>query len=65
MNPHMFREYDIRGIAGKDMTAEDVGLIGQGVGTFLRQQAATNISVGRDCRLTSESYARKLIEGGA
>lgn len=65
MNPHMFREYDIRGIAGKDMTAEDVGLIGQGAGTFLRQQAATNISVGRDCRLTSESYARKLIEGGA
>ncbi len=59
----MFREYDIRGIAGKDMTNDDVGLIGQGVGTFLRQQGAAKISVGHDCRLTSESYARSLIEG--
>jgi len=27
MNPGMFREYDIRGIAGKDMTEDDVVLI--------------------------------------
>ena len=26
MNPEMFREYDIRGIAGKDMTENDVML---------------------------------------
>jgi phosphomannomutase/phosphoglucomutase len=63
INPHMFREYDIRGIAGKDMNHEDVYLIGQGIGTFLRRHGAARISVGRDCRLTSDDYSRKLIEG--
>jgi phosphomannomutase/phosphoglucomutase len=63
MNPQMFREYDIRGITGKDMTAADAALIGRGVGTFLRRNAARSITVGRDCRLTSEAYSQKLIEG--
>ena len=34
MNPQMFREYDIRGVTGKDMTAADAALIGRGVGAF-------------------------------
>lgn len=63
MNPQMFREYDIRGITGKDMTAADAALIGRGVGTFLRRNEARSITVGRDCRLTSEAYSQKLIEG--
>ena len=32
MNPEIFREYDIRGIAGKDMTEEEVFLLGKGIG---------------------------------
>jgi phosphomannomutase/phosphoglucomutase len=63
MNPHMFREYDIRGIADKDMTGDDVILIGQGIGTFFRNKGASIVSVGRDCRLTSEGYSSLLIEG--
>jgi phosphomannomutase/phosphoglucomutase len=63
MNPEIFREYDIRGIAGKDMSAEDVMLIGKGVGTFLRQYGCTALNVGRDCRLTSEQYSQKIIQG--
>jgi len=63
MNPEMFREYDIRGIAGKDMTEEDVVLIGKGVGTFLRERGCSTLTVGRDCRLTSERYSEKVIEG--
>lgn len=63
MNPTMFREYDIRGIAGEDMTEEDVILIGKGVGTFLQQQGRKKLSVGRDCRLTSPAYAERIIEG--
>ena len=59
----MFREYDIRGVAGTDMTEDDVELIGKGVGTYLREHGAKAINVGRDCRLTSEAYAAKLIEG--
>jgi phosphomannomutase/phosphoglucomutase len=63
MNPEIFREYDIRGIAGKDMDEEDVALIGKGVGTYLRRQGHTDITVGRDCRLTSDRYSERLIQG--
>ena len=63
MNPEMFREYDIRGIAGKDMTQDDVLLIGKGVGTFLVQNGRSRLNVGRDCRLTSDAYSEKVIEG--
>ncbi len=63
MNPEMFREYDIRGIAGKDMTEDDVVLIGKGVGTFLIQRGHSKLTVGRDCRLTSDLYSEKVIEG--
>jgi len=63
MNPEMFRQYDIRGVAEKDMSAADVVSIGQGIGTYLRQQGNRRISVGRDCRATSDLYAQKLIQG--
>jgi len=63
MNSEMFREYDIRGIAGKDMTEADVVLIGKGIGTFLRQNGCTRIAVGRDCRVSSDSYSSKLVAG--
>lgn len=63
MNPGIFREYDIRGIAGKDLTEADVLLIGKGIGTFLKRLGCTKLSVGRDCRVTSDAYAEKIIEG--
>lgn len=63
LNPEIFRQYDIRGIAGRDMTDADVVSIGKGIGTYLRQQGNRLITVGRDCRLTSEGYAERLIEG--
>lgn len=63
MNPGMFREYDIRGIAGKDMTEDDVVLIGKGVGTYLLKHGSSKITVGRDCRRTSDLYSEKVIEG--
>jgi len=63
MNPGMFREYDIRGIAGKDMTEDDVILIGKGVGTYLLKHGSSKITVGRDCRRTSDLYSEKVIEG--
>ena len=63
MNPEMFREYDIRGIAGKDMTEDDVMRIGKGIGTFLRNHGRSKLNVGRDCRVTSDLYSEKIIEG--
>ena len=63
INPEMFREYDIRGIAGKDMDEADVVTIGKGIGTYLLRQGNQNLTVGQDCRTTSERYAEKLIQG--
>ncbi len=63
MNPTIFREYDIRGIAGKDMTDSDVMMIGKGVGTYLIRHGHSKLTVGRDCRITSDRYAQKVIEG--
>jgi len=63
MNPEIFREYDIRGIAGKDLTEDEVLLIGKAVGTYLQARGRSSLSVGRDCRLTSEKYADRIIQG--
>jgi len=63
LNPEIFRQYDIRGIAGKDMTEADVVLLGKGIGTYLQHQGHRLIAVGRDCRLTSDMYTGRLIEG--
>ena len=63
MTPDIFREYDIRGIAGSQMTEEDVTNIGRGIGTFLAGHNCLELTVGRDCRNTSEPYAKLLIDG--
>ncbi|MCF8124877.1 MAG: phosphomannomutase, partial [Desulfotignum sp.] len=63
MNTGIFREYDIRGVAGIDILDDDVKNIGKAFGTMLHHQNKHKVSVGRDCRLTSAAYADLLIEG--
>lgn len=63
MNPEIFRQYDIRGIAEKDMTKEEVFIIGRGIGTYLKHHNCSKVTVGRDCRITSDAYAGRIIEG--
>lgn len=46
MNPGIFREYDIRGIAGKDLTDDDVVNIGKAAGTYLIRKGCVKIMVG-------------------
>jgi phosphomannomutase/phosphoglucomutase len=63
MNPAIFREYDIRGIADKDYDADFAFALGRAYGTLARGQGKKRVSVGRDCRLTSEKYAAALRQG--
>ena len=63
MRREIFREYDIRGIAGKDLTGETVELLGLGIGTMMRRQGLRNITVGRDCRPSSDGFRDALIAG--
>lgn len=63
MNPSIFREYDIRGLAEKDFDIEFARLLGRVHGTMVAERGGTRVSVGRDCRPTSDGYAEAVIEG--
>lgn len=56
LNPSIFREYDIRGIAGEDYDEEFIGHLGRAYATKLLSQGITKASVGRDCRVTGPGY---------
>jgi phosphomannomutase/phosphoglucomutase len=67
--PSIFREYDIRGIAGRDLSPELAERLGR---AYAREIAGhvpaagrrrLTVAVGRDCRLTSDGYAAALIRG--
>jgi phosphomannomutase / phosphoglucomutase len=59
----IFREYDIRGIAGKDLTEESVELLGLGIGTMMRRLGRKRITLGRDCRPSSDPFRDALASG--
>jgi phosphomannomutase/phosphoglucomutase len=63
INPHVFREYDIRGVAGKDLTDDFVYALGRALGTYFHHQEAERIAVGRDCRLSSPGFRDALVRG--
>ena len=59
----VFREYDIRGIAGTEITDSDVSVLGMAFGTYMARQGKTRIALGRDCRLSSDRYRDLLVSG--
>lgn len=63
INPQIFRQYDIRGHAEKDLTNEAVKLIGQAFGTYVRDHGSRDVLVGRDNRLSSKRLRDALVEG--
>ncbi|MEO0083289.1 MAG: phosphomannomutase/phosphoglucomutase [candidate division WOR-3 bacterium] len=71
LNPQIFREYDIRGIADKDLTNDVVFLIGKAYGSYVQNKLKTQESklktievlIGRDVRLSSERIRDVLIDG--
>ena len=62
INPQIFREYDIRGVVGEDLTESTVYLIGRAYGTFLRQNNIARAVLGRDPRLSSYAYSRAICQ---
>jgi phosphomannomutase/phosphoglucomutase len=63
MNPAIFREYDIRGLAEKDFDADFAHLLGKVHGTAIYAKGGRRVTVGRDCRATSGPYAEGVIKG--
>lgn len=63
LNPTIFREYDIRGVAERDLPSEGVELLGRALGTFLRRDGAQKVNLGRDVRLSSPRLRDALSKG--
>ena len=59
----IFRAYDIRGIAGQELTTQSVKRIGQAIGSEALDQNIGSLLVGYDGRLSSPSLSIALIEG--
>lgn len=63
ISPHIFRQYDVRGTVGEDLTVEVATQLGRAYGTALRRQGGQATAVGRDNRLSSPELQDALIEG--
>jgi phosphomannomutase / phosphoglucomutase len=63
MNPNVFREYDVRGIVNQDLNEEFVFDLGRSIGTYAAKRKVKKMTIGRDCRLTSDAYHNFLIRG--
>jgi len=63
INPHIFRGYDLRGVAGKDLSPEIVEHLGRAHGTYLKRRGINNALVSRDCRQSSPAYSDAFIRG--
>jgi phosphomannomutase / phosphoglucomutase len=63
INPHVFREYDVRGTVDKDLNEDFIFNLGQAIGTYALRQRVKNMTIGRDCRLSSDAYHNFLIKG--
>ena len=60
----IFREYDIRGIAGKDLTEEVATAVAGAYAAFLAEKNVSGaISVGRDNRPSGVGLHKALVEG--
>lgn len=63
IDPSIFRSYDIRGIVGQSLTEESIFLIGQALGSLVRDLGDDCITIARDGRLSSPMLAQALSAG--
>ncbi len=63
LHPTLLREYDIRGIVGETLFAEDYRAVGRAFGTILAKDGGKRVAVGYDGRLTSPDMEAALVSG--
>jgi phosphomannomutase/phosphoglucomutase len=62
--PGIFRQYDIRGIYGRDLTLEAAEAIGRGYAVLLAERKLSGaVAVGRDNRPSGEALRDALVRG--
>ncbi|HEX2719943.1 MAG TPA: phosphomannomutase/phosphoglucomutase [Candidatus Deferrimicrobium sp.] len=63
INPLIFREYDVRGLVGRDLHRAAVVLLGKGYATLAAADGVRTVALGRDCRLSSPGFRDAIAEG--
>jgi len=63
INPSIFREYDIRGVYGKDLTEDLAYTLGKSYGSYIRKYNSNKVLVGMDNRISSPILSNALIQG--
>ncbi|MEW9031471.1 MAG: phosphomannomutase/phosphoglucomutase [Planifilum fimeticola] len=61
--PHVFREYDIRGIVGKEIHESFAYWLGRAFARRVRAEGQRSVAVGRDNRKSSPALARAITAG--
>lgn len=59
----LFREYDLRGIVGNELTEDLAERLGRAYSTHVSRHGVKAISVGRDGRLSSPALHKALLKG--
>lgn len=59
---HVFRQNDIRGVVGQDLNDEFVRELGKGLASFYIKHQVDTISLGYDCRLSSQPFRDLLVQ---
>jgi phosphomannomutase len=62
-DPTSLREYDIRGIVGRTLSAEDAFAIGRCFGSIVARNGGTTTAIGYDGRLSSPELSEALSTG--
>ena len=63
INNEIFREYDIRGIADRDLLSPVIELLGRAFGRYLRSKGISAATVGYDARLSSPRLCEDISRG--
>jgi phosphomannomutase len=63
IHPSILREYDIRGVVGQTLVADDAYWIGRAYATLVRAEGGRRVCVGRDGRLSSPELQAKVTQG--
>jgi len=59
----LFREYDLRGIVGQELTESIAEQVGRAYCTYVKDGGVKTVSVGRDGRLSSPGLFEALVKG--
>lgn len=63
LSAEIFRQYDIRGLVGQDLTDEVLYWVGRATGTKIVRAGGKNVAVGWDHRDSSPGFSERLAAG--